>query len=125
MLLHEGRAGTVLLLGQGLILVPEQPRQKYLLEQAELLGVMVGRRRGLGVVVGVVSLIVHHLGGGRRGRHGRGRRKVRWGSGGQPGPGAAAPVCAQEGWSVTFSVFGTPPKHYWGGGGGLRGTISH
>ena len=62
MLLHEGLLDTVLLLGQGLVLVPEQPRQKYLLEQAELLGVRVGRRRGLGVVVGVV--VVHHLGGG-------------------------------------------------------------
>ena len=60
MLLHEGLLGTVLLLGQGLVLVPGQPRQKYLLEQAELLGVRVGRRRGLGVVVGVV--VVHHLG---------------------------------------------------------------
>ena len=36
MLLHEGLLGTVLLLGQGLVLVPEQPRQKHLLEQAEL-----------------------------------------------------------------------------------------
>ena len=79
MLLHEGLVGTVLLLGQGLFLVPEQPRQKYLLEQAELLGVRVGRRRGLGVVVGVV--VVLHLGGGRRGRRGTGRRKVRRGSG--------------------------------------------
>ena len=34
---------------------------------------------------------------------------------GQPGPGAAAPVWAQEGWLVTFSVFDTPPKHNWGG----------
>ena len=38
MLLHEGLLGTVLLLGQGLVLVPEQPRQKYLLEQAERWG---------------------------------------------------------------------------------------
>ena len=59
MQLHEGLLGTVLLLGQGLVLVLEQPRQKNLLEQAELLGVMVGRRRGLGVVVGVV--VVHPL----------------------------------------------------------------
>ena len=54
MLLHEGLLGTVLLLGQGLVLVFEQPRQKNLLEQAELLGVRVGRRRRLGEVVGVV-----------------------------------------------------------------------
>ena len=61
MLLHEGLVGTVLLLGQGLVLVPEQHRQKHLLEQAKLLGVRVGRRRGLGVVVGVV--VVQFAGG--------------------------------------------------------------
>ena len=60
MLLHEGLLGPVLLLGQGLVSVPEQPRQKYA-PKAEQLGVRVGRWRGFGVVVGVV--VVHHFGG--------------------------------------------------------------